>query len=160
MKKLITLVLCAVLFMAPIEEAKAPTLAAVCLVLIAVGAVVGVAVIVRSCRPRYYCVSDDETGQQWCRLMDKGDLIRPTLRILSGPYKDAKKCELICATNVVAEIDPEMFTLHLEKSTNLVDWVECAQLQTDGAFEWSETNTVDAPFCYYRAWQSAPVPTH
>lgn len=154
MKTTITTLLCSAMIAAPVRESRAQVAPAICLVIVAAAAVGGVAVLIKTCSPKYFCVQDQETGDQWCRIIRTKEQLRPTLVVISGPYKDAKYCEQICPTNTLPSVSASEFitTIHIEKSYDLTNWVECAAIEGDpDMFEWSEieTNTVA---CYYRAW--------
>ncbi len=152
MKNLITIFLCAAMVAMPMQRTKAQLAPAVCLVIIAAVAVGGVAIIVSSCQPKYYCCEDAETKNRWCRIVARNDPEATEFKIISGPYKDASKCNQICTNGPPIAASEPIVELHIEKSTDLQHWTECAKLQVDPTFfEWSETNTVDRA-CYYRAW--------
>lgn len=153
MKNLLTAFLCSAMVAAPIQQPRAQLAPAVCLVIIAAVAVGGVAVVISSCQPKYYCCEGNETHQRWCRIVKRGEPVAEDFKIISGPYKDANYCAQIC-TNEVATAQSPVVTveLHIEKSADLQTWIECAKLQVDPEFfEFSETNTVDVA-CFYRAY--------
>ena len=147
--KTITAILCAVLVALPIQRPQAQLAPAVCIVLFAAAAVGGVCVMISNCRPKYYCCQDSETGQHWCRVLTRGEAAAADLKVLSGPYNDASLCNTACSNTVATVAGLYGTIIHIEKSTNLVNWIEAAAFDGNpNDFYWSETNKIQSAFFY------------
>jgi len=150
MKKFISIILGASLLAAPIQSSRAQLAPAICIIVV-VSAGTAAVIWIMTCGPKYYCVYDHESNHQWCRTLARGEAQSEGWTIISGPYKDAELCNTNCPvkglTNSIASSIST--TIHVEKSTNLVDWAECAAFTADPeCFEWSEP--MSQTLCYYR----------
>jgi len=131
----------------PMQRSQAQLAPAICITLIAAAAVGGVVVVVKSCEPKYYCVRDEETKQQWCRITTRKAAQMEGWTIVSGPHKSAEACDKVCHTNLLTGMSIPL--MYIERSTNLINWETVAQLQDDPeAFEWSETNSLHSAAFY------------
>ena len=154
MKKFTTILLIGALTVVPWQRPRAQVGPVVLCVAIVVVVAAGAAVVyVSSCgSPKYYCVSDPEQGNyQWCTATSRKDAALEGLKIMSGPYKKVDDCNLVC-TNFVKgpEVSALTANIFIEKSTNLVNWVECAAITAEpDCFEWADTNAMTSA-CFYR----------
>lgn len=159
MKKFTSLIVGAALLAMPMQPRAQVGPAIFCISITAVVVAGGVAIYVHSCKPQYYCVKDPDNNLQWCTVLNRGEAAVNGWQVLSGPYKDAEACDKSCHTNLLTRkisgpvTAQATTTLHIARSTNLVDWVECATLQCnpDDVF-WGETNSVETAAVFYRAW--------
>jgi len=130
-------------------QSRSQLLPAICIVIV-VGTGTAAVIWIMSCGPKYYCVYDPEVDQQWCRAMSKADRQLDNLKVVSGPYKDASRCNIPCSKMPTNSFSPPIM-IHIQKSTNLVNWIECASFEADPeCFEWSDK--ISASSCYYRVW--------
>jgi len=148
--KIITTLICMGILAFPINRPRAQLAPAIlCIAIVGVG--IGAAVYIGTCGPKYYCVkSEDGEGAAFCiTLGHKSQGISEGVKVLSGPWKDAMICGNICATNnapqtLLARV------IHIETSTNLITWVECASFTSDPeCWEWQVVNLENLAF--YRA---------
>ena len=132
-----------------------PLLIGICITAVAAGATAGVAIIVHSCRPRYYCLWDSDNKLKLCRQTTRKAAIISGYDVLLGPFDDDKACQRACVTNNIpvpitheVYIDPPMF---IERSTDLVHWTVAQNItgEVPEALTWGETNRVDRT-CFYR----------
>jgi len=131
--------------------------AAFCIVISAVVIAGGVTIWVSSCKPKYYCIRDDENNLQWCEITTKREALISGYKIVSGPWNDAQACDHSChPTNLLTKVvlpQPKVIgpLIHIERSTDLQTWTECASFVGDPeSFEWSES--MQEATCFYRVW--------
>lgn len=157
MKNLITSVLCATLVLLPVQRPKAQ-IAPVIFVIVITAVVVagGVIVCVRSSRPQYWCVQDQESKAQWCRITTRREISLSDWKIISGPHYDAAECDRICSSTnqptarlQAASSDLQLVTI--ERSTDCRNWlVTGTTWGTPDDFAYYETNALSSAY-YYRA---------
>lgn len=178
MKKTVALTLCGALVLAPLNLRSTPTgdnpsdpnTSVLVICLVGGAAAVGgwVYFKVRACRPKYYCVKDED-GNTFPSNASRTERAANDWTIESGPYasaEDAKKAcppktntvqmvSLVVGTNVTHLDNPAVYIpaipIKIWKSTNLVDWVLRDTIIDDPShFSWEEaiTNSTSA---FYRA---------
>jgi len=173
MKKTIALSLVAALVIAPLRIDAVPTVPtdpknsfAMGICLMGIAAVVGggVVFIIKTCRPKYYCVQDED-GNRFASNATRSERAANDWKVKSGPYNSIQEAYQYCppTTNtaslgpVVAESqsgEDEVYIpaipIKIWKSTNLVDWVLRDTILDDPShFSWSETNS--GPAAFYKA---------
>ena len=168
-KRVITGALCLALVAIPIESPKANIIAGICLMGITVIVAGGVVIMIKQCKPKYYCLWDmmDPAKGHWIGTATRSELIANDWAVASGPYNTVAEAGVHCppptnapsikVSNVVSGgVGTYSYTpswIHIEESTNLVDWVEVAMFADDPTnFSWSKTNSSSIPCAYYRAW--------
>jgi hypothetical protein len=129
---------------------------AICLIggaVIAGGAVV---FLIKTCKPKYYCLRNED-GDYFVSNATKREREVEGWVIVSGPYNSAEAATTNChkpppsALTMVSLVYTPAIPIKIWKSTNLVDWVLRDQISDDPAhFSWSETNTLGSA-CFYRA---------
>lgn len=153
--KLKSLIAALAIALAPMQSARSQLGPAVfCISITAVVVAGGVAVYLYTCKPRYYCVQDnnDTVSTRWCRpLANLREARILDLKIIGGPYNDIAQCESRCTTNNAAMDFGPLATIRVERSYDLVHWETCIVTNANPeAFEYAETNTT-ARSCFYRA---------
>jgi len=166
MKKTLALTLCAALILAPIERARAHAVAAICLIggfALAAGVVI---FTIKSCKPKYYCVKDED-GNRFASSATKKERLANDWRVVSGPYSSAEEahryCPPVTATNtaslgpVMAEASepfedeialPEI-PIKIWKSTDAKIWSHVDTILDDPfSFSWDDTNAVSQQAFY------------
>jgi hypothetical protein len=158
--KLIALVLVFVLISVQLpaqDESPNPQPASVwvaaCVVVFAGAMAIGTAVVIRNCKPKYYCMKDSE-GTHFIGTATKKERQINGWVVVSGPYDTPDAGTNNCpppATNSVAFSESIESIIHIQESTNLVDWVTLASFQDDpGNFSYQHTNTTSSK-AFYRA---------
>jgi len=169
MKKLVSIGLCATLLASEMEtsKARANPVMGICIVAAVTLAATGIVVIIRSCRPKYYCLCDpsESPAKYWAAAASRREIIVNEWLVMKGPFAslaEAKPCPP--PTNGVSAAkssiikngntgDSTLQYIHIEKSANLVDWVEQAVfVDFPDNMMWSQTNSFAEPTAYYRAW--------
>jgi len=157
MKTLTTLVLMIALIVAPIRESRASVVAGVCLIIIVAVVATGVSVKVKACGPKWYCVEKD--GSKFSAPMTRREIAMNEWVVLCGPYDTRAKLLDACTPCYESSTAPQQsnlsfpVTVHIETSTNLINWTEIASQEVDpDNFEFDFTNSVSQATCYYRAW--------
>lgn len=137
-------------------------LAIACIVL-AVGMTAGVAVVyIKVCEPKYYCVTNRDQpypmGKKWVKqLKYRGQASAEDLLVLGGPWTDYELAVMTCHTNTnTVSISMDLAgdgLVHIERSTNLVNWQEVGAVPGDeNGFEYWETNAaLSGQAFFYRA---------
>lgn len=155
--------------MLPKHEAKPNMVAGICLVAFATVVIGGVVVTVRQCKPKFFCIWDmmDPSKGYWVASVTRRDLIANDWAVASGPYDTAEAAKVTCPppTNAPSNMITSMAVgggwlanfvpqwIHIEESTNGVDWVEVAVFADDPTnFSWSKTNSSAMTTAFYRAW--------
>lgn len=179
MKKTIALSLCAALVLAPLKSiATTPTgsgpsdtsIMAICL-FGAAGAIGGYVYFkVRSCKPKYYCVKDED-GNTFPSNASRTERAANDWTVQSGPYNSAEAAKAACPpkTNTLHLVslvvgpstnrldNPGVYipsiSIKIWKSTNLVDWVLRDTILDDPShFSWTDTNAISGNAkAFYRA---------
>ena len=150
MKKL-TPILCAALIAFPVQQPKAQAGPLFALVVVATVVAGGMAIYISTCGPKYYCCEDPDSKERWCRQLARGEAQAEGWKVISGPYRDAGKCDANC-TNDLPVIAKSPVVVHVERSTNIRNWTEVARVTCNpDEFEYSETNAMTQAF-FYRAW--------
>jgi len=178
MKKLIALTLCGAMIAAPLDlnavpkepGPNEPQSAVMAICLVGGGAIVGGVVIwmLKTCRPKYYCVKDED-GNVFPSNASRTERAANDWSVQSGPYTSAAAAAAACPpkTNSVQTIsavgatvqsadNPGVYIpaipIKIWKSTNLVDWVLRDTITDDPShFSWSETNTASTTAAFYKA---------
>lgn len=163
MKKLVALTLCAALVVAPVQESKSSAAMAICLV--GGGAIIGGVVVywIKTCKPKYYCV-EDEDGNRFASNATRTERAANDWKVKSGPYKSAEEAHQYCPpkTNTAAglvmlseigngedEVYIPQVPMKIWKSTNLVDWAQVDSILDDPShFMWTDTNAVSQQAFY------------
>lgn len=178
MKTITAITLCAVLVVAPLNNTDAvPTGAPpadsdlywipVCVIGAAVVAGAVVTWMMKSCKPKYYCVQDSD-GNTFPSNATKTERAVNEWKVKSGPYASVEEATAVCPpkTNSLSAfvaiasmsettaLEDEVLIpsepISIWKSTNLVHWVKVASLMDDPySFSWSETNALDS-HAFYR----------
>jgi hypothetical protein len=102
MKRLITSLLCAAMlqFSCPPPVRSQGVNTGPCMAIVLFVVVTGAILCVRSCRPRYKCVTNPDTGEKWCSLMSRRAAESGGLTMGTNSWKDIADCQKLC-TNVV-----------------------------------------------------------
>jgi len=178
MKKLVALTLCGALVLAPLDlHSTIPggsggsdtSVMAICL--FGTAAAIGGYVYfkVRACRPKYYCVKDED-GNTFPSNASRSEREENDWSVQSGPYNSAEEAKAVCPpkTNTVQLVslvvgtnasnldNPGVYIpaipIKIWKSTNLVDWVLRDTILDDPQhFTWEETNAASAAAVFYKA---------
>lgn len=151
MKKFTTILLIGALTLMPWQRPRAQAVPIFCVAIVVV-MVAGCAVVyVHSCGPKYYCVWDPEVELQWCTSTTRKEAAVAGWQIKAGPFKTNEACDPVChPTNIIFPHIEGEANMTIEKSTNLVNWAQCAAFVGDPeCFEWSETNALSGA-CFYR----------
>lgn len=166
MKKTIAFTLCAALVLAPMQETKATNILAICL--IGAAAVAGgvVVFLIKTCKPKYYCVQDED-GNRFPSNATRTERAANDWKVKSGPYRSAEEAAAACPpkTNSPAGLvmmaglnngEDEIFipqmTLKVWKSSDLVNWAQVDTILDDpDHFSWTDTNAISgASQAFYR----------
>ena len=171
MKTLITFIVILSLIAMPVQESKGSIVAGICLIAVVTVMVGGVVVTVKQCKPKFFCIWDmmDISKGYWVQSVTRRELIANDWAVASGPYETVTAAKANCPppTNAPVSLTSSMVVggggvagyapayIHIEKSTNLVDWVEVATFIDDPTnFSWSCTNSIAEPTAFYRAWSN------
>ena len=160
MKTLVSLLLCAALIAVPVMQTTAtikdppPTeihFAFVCIM--GAASLLGGYVVykIKSCRPKYYCLKDQD-GNRFASNASRTERALNEWDIVSGPYNSAEACAAACSTNTaVVSVNVPFVPMRVMSSSNLVNWTEVALIYDDpDHFEWSATNSAAMPAMFYR----------
>jgi hypothetical protein len=147
MKKFIVLALSGAMLFASVQKSHAPIGPfGICIILGATAAGVGACIYVCSCGPKFYCVSDPEQGEvQWCATVTLRDIRINGWQKNGGPWKKHEDCMVNC-TNKVPLAMAYANTIHIETSTDLVNWTEAPGSPFPGdpeCFDWEGPEITD-----------------
>lgn len=154
MKSFISKCLCCAIMLFPIQRPKAHLAGVlICVGVVAVG-MATVVIVVKSCAPKYYCVSSVESKAQWCTATTRKEIdLDDELKYIAGPYSSEAACTDRCnQTNAPTSLQAatgEYVTI--EKSHDLKTWLVAGVAEgTIINFEWSETNAVSDKPVFFR----------
>jgi hypothetical protein len=156
MKKLVVFGLCAALVAGSIQQAKSWNLLYVCYV----GASTVIAGVtyfmVKSCKPKYYCMTDAD-GNRFYSNATRTEREVNDWEVTGGPYDSAEEAAAGCVVTAPAvaaagetqAADAGVFipavALTIWKSTNAVNWVVADRIIDDPQhFSWRDTNAISA----------------
>ncbi len=164
--KTIALTLCAALVAAPLHLHAVPKdetpvepqahLLAICLVGAAAAAGAAVVWMMKTCKPKYYCVQDNE-GNRFSSNATKRERQVEGWKVVSGPYSSAEAAAIACPpmTNAPAftEQPTPSLPIRIYKSKDLgLTWNQVALINDDPMhFSWAETNSASDATALYRA---------
>jgi hypothetical protein len=136
----------------PEPQPAHPFLAA-CVVIFAGVMVVGTAVVIRNCKPKYWCLKDKE-GTHWVGTATKKECQISGWTVVGGPYESVaagtNNCPPPATNSVTMNIPAPDSFLQLQESTNLIHWTTIQEQWDDASkFKFEHTNTMDRA-AYYR----------
>jgi len=159
--KIVAVSLCAALLAAPLNldavQTSAPPIEqnfhmfAVCLIGGAVVAGGAVIYMLKTCRPKYYCVKDED-GKQFPSNASRTERAANDWEVVSGPYNSAEDCARNCSTNSVKQVvNIPAIPMKIMSSTDLVTWTQAVAIVDDPEhFTWTGTNSAALPAMFYR----------
>lgn len=172
MKKTIVLSLCLALVLAPLQSNSTTpggsgevdsSIMAICL--IGAAAVAGGVIVfmLKTCKPKYYCV-EDEDGKRFPSNATRSERLANDWKVKSGPYKDRETALEYCPpqTNTPPKLvlmtglnngEDEVFIpavpLKIWKTTNLTHWILADTILDDPShFSWIDTNAISGQAFY------------
>jgi hypothetical protein len=135
----------------PEPQPASPFLAA-CVVIFAGVMVGGTAVIIRVCKPKYWCLKDKE-GTHWVGTATKKECQVNGWSMVGGPYESVEAGSTNCppaTNNITMNMPPPDSLLLLQESTDMLAWRTVQeQLDDPTNFKFEHTNTTDRT-AYYR----------